>query len=257
MAPSAIAEALFVSVSRGVPLVQALTDSGAVAPEVLARYLARAEAPVLRQVTPVPELVERLPDGLCARLFAVPVRRDAITGTVDVAVADALDAHPAAEIGHHLGAPVRVIRAPVAAIEEPCGGSASARSPPRPARASLRRPRTSVSTTRAPARGRQRPGRTRPSPRRIRCSPRPWPASICALRGRRCRTGHPDPRSPPPPPSRRSGRGTHPRGARRSTPQPRGSPPSRRAAASAPRSRSRSRGAPTARSPAARSALRR
>ena len=114
----AIAEALFASVMGGLPLVQALTDSGAVGSEVLGRYLARTEAPYLRQVVPTLELVERLPPGLCARLLALPVRRDAITGTVDVVVADAADPHPAREIAFHLGAPVRVVRASVAAIEE-------------------------------------------------------------------------------------------------------------------------------------------
>ena len=117
-APRAIAEALFASVNGGVPLLQALVDAGAASPDVLARYLARTEAPFLRQVIPVPELVDRLPPGLCKRLLAIPVRRDAITGTVDVAVADPADPHPANEIAFHLRAPVRIVRAPVSAIEE-------------------------------------------------------------------------------------------------------------------------------------------
>jgi hypothetical protein len=116
--PAALGEALFVAVTRGMPLVQTLTETGAVTPEVLSRYLSRSEAPLLRQVVPVPELLERLPPGLCARLFALPVRRDAITGTIDVAVADAADLHPAHEMAYHLGAPVRVVRAPAAAIED-------------------------------------------------------------------------------------------------------------------------------------------
>jgi len=114
----AIAEALFASVNGGVPFLQALVDSGATTPDVLARYLARSDAPFLRQVVPVYELVDRLPRGLCARLLAIPVRLDAITGTVDVVVADPADPHPPAEIAYHLGAPVRVVRAPVPAIEE-------------------------------------------------------------------------------------------------------------------------------------------
>jgi hypothetical protein len=113
-----IAEALFASVAGGVPLVTALTEAGAVSSAVLARYLARADAPFLRQVVPVAELMERLPPGLCARLLAVPVRRDAITGTVDLVVADAADPHPGREVSFHLGAPVRLVRAPLAAIEE-------------------------------------------------------------------------------------------------------------------------------------------
>lgn len=117
-APRAIAEALFASVTGGVPLLQALADSGAARPDVIARYLGRSEAPFLRQVIPVLDIVERLPRGLCKRLLALPVRHDAITGTVDVVVADTTDPHPADEIGFHLGAPVRLVRAPVSAIEE-------------------------------------------------------------------------------------------------------------------------------------------
>ena len=114
----AIAEALFASVTGGVPLVQSLVEARAVTPEVLARYLARTEAPYLRHVVPLVELVDRLPPGLCARLLVVPVRRDAITGTIDVVVADTGDPHPAKEIAFHLGAPVRVVRATAAVIEE-------------------------------------------------------------------------------------------------------------------------------------------
>lgn len=117
-APQAIAEALFASVNRGAPLLQTLVDVGATSPDVLARYLGRAEAPFLRQVVALPELVDRLPPGLCARLLAIPVRRDPITAAVDVAVADPSDPHPRDEIAFHLRAPVRVVRAPVAAIEE-------------------------------------------------------------------------------------------------------------------------------------------
>jgi hypothetical protein len=101
--PRAIAEALFASVTGRVPLLQALIDAGAVTPPVLARYLARTDEPQLQRVVPVPDLVDRLPPGLCARLLAIPVRRDAITGTIDVAVADPADPHPAEEIAFHLG----------------------------------------------------------------------------------------------------------------------------------------------------------
>jgi len=116
--PRAIADALFASVNGGVPLLQALVDAGAATPETLSRYLARSEAPFLRQVLPVTELVEKLPPGLCGRLLAIPVRRDAITGTIDVVVADPADPHPASEMAFHLKAPVRVVRAPIQAIEE-------------------------------------------------------------------------------------------------------------------------------------------
>lgn len=117
-APRAIAEALFSSVTGRMPLLQALVESGAVTPQVLARYLARTDEPQLERVVPVQDLVDRLPAGLCARLLAVPVRRDAITGTIDIAVADPADTHPAEEIAFHLQSPVRVVRASVPAIEE-------------------------------------------------------------------------------------------------------------------------------------------
>lgn len=113
-----IADALFASVTGGVPLVQALVDARAVHPELLARYLERSNAPFLRHVVPLAEVLDRLPVGLCARLLALPVRRDAITGTVDVVVADPRDNHPAREIEFHLRAPVRLVRAPLGAIEE-------------------------------------------------------------------------------------------------------------------------------------------
>lgn len=125
-----IAEALFASVAGGMPLVQALTEAGAVTGEVLDRYLARSDAPLLRHVVPVADLVARLPPGLCARLLAIPVRHDAITGTVDVVVADCTDPHPGREISFHLDAPVRLVRAPLAAIEEALRGMRSRSHPP-------------------------------------------------------------------------------------------------------------------------------
>ena len=113
-----VADALLASVMGRVSFVQALAESRQVSADVLGRYLARAEAPFLRMVAPLQEIVERLPPGLCAALLALPVRRDAITGTVDVVVVDAADPHPAKEIAFHLGAPVRLVRAPLAAIED-------------------------------------------------------------------------------------------------------------------------------------------
>lgn len=116
--PRAIASALFASVNGGTPLVTAFVETGATTSETLARYLARGEAPFLRQIVPLSELIGRLPPGLCQRLFAIPVRHDAITGTIDVVVADVTDLHPANEIGYHLGAPVRLVRATPGAIDE-------------------------------------------------------------------------------------------------------------------------------------------
>jgi hypothetical protein len=130
VAPGALAEALYVSVTSSVPLVHALVDTGAVPADVLVRYLGRAETPFLRHVVPVPDVVEQLPRGLCERLLAVPVRRDAISGVIDVVIADATDEHAAREIAFHLQVPVRVVRAPLPAIED--------------ALRRLRRPRTSL-----------------------------------------------------------------------------------------------------------------
>lgn len=113
-----IAEALFLSVTGGVPLLGTLVDTEAATADILARYLARTEAPFLRVVAPVLELVDMLPPGLCARLLALPVRLDPVTGTVDVCVAHPEDPHPASELSFHLRAPVRVVRGTVAAIEE-------------------------------------------------------------------------------------------------------------------------------------------
>ena len=113
-----IAELLLATVMGPSPFVQVLAKSREVSADVLGRYLARTEAPFLRQVVPLLEIVEKLPPGLCAALLALPVRRDAITGTVDVVVVDAADPHPGQEIAFHLGAPVRLVRAPLAAIED-------------------------------------------------------------------------------------------------------------------------------------------
>lgn len=115
---TALARALFTSVSQEVSLVRALLDTRAIDPARLDAELSRVDVPALRTVIPVRELVERLPPGLCARLMALPVRRDAMTGTIDVAVADARDPHPSREIGYWLAAPVRTIRASIFAIEE-------------------------------------------------------------------------------------------------------------------------------------------
>lgn len=162
VAPRAVADALFVSVTSGVPIVQALTDAGALTPEMLSRYLARSEAPYLRQVAPLAELVDRLPPGLCQRLFAIPVRRDAITGTVDVVVADTSDLHPAKEIAFHLQAPVRVVRASVSALEE--------------ALRRLRRPSAAPASLGPPGAPLSRPPSARRGPPSVRVPPNPAPA---------------------------------------------------------------------------------
>jgi hypothetical protein len=113
-----LGEALFSSVVRAVPFVRALTQAAGVSEETLSRYLLRTDAPHVEQVVPLVDVLAELPTGLPFRLFALPVRRDAVTGTVDIVVADVSDPHPAEEFAFHLGKPVRVVRASVTAIDD-------------------------------------------------------------------------------------------------------------------------------------------
>jgi hypothetical protein len=117
VAPEALAEALFVSATRGTSLVRALLVAHAIDLPRLEQHLERGPAPYMRHVAAVLPLVERLPPGLCERLLALPVRRDARTGTVDVAVVDACDPHPAEEIAYWLKAPVRMVRTSLASLD--------------------------------------------------------------------------------------------------------------------------------------------
>jgi hypothetical protein len=115
--PTALAEALFLSATRGTSLVRTLLAARAIDTLRLEQMLERGEAPYMRHIAPVASLVEQLPPGLCDRLLAMPVRRDPRTGTVDVAVVDARDPHPAEEIGYWLKAPVRMVRTSIASME--------------------------------------------------------------------------------------------------------------------------------------------
>jgi len=115
--PEALGRALLLSASRGASLVWALLAANAIEPSRLEQILQRGEAPSMRHIAPVASLVQRLPPGLCERLLALPVRRDPRTGTVDVAVVDALDEHAAGEISYWLKAPVRVVRTSLASME--------------------------------------------------------------------------------------------------------------------------------------------
>ncbi len=111
-----IEQALVDAISRGVPFVAAFAGRGPVEAQLVERELARAPVPTIHTVHGIPELVASLPRGMCSRLLAVPVRRDPRTGTVDVAAADPLQTHIAAEFVFQLGAPVRVLRAPLAEV---------------------------------------------------------------------------------------------------------------------------------------------
>lgn len=109
--------ALFLHASRRTSLVKLLSETPGLNPHV-DDELARAEAPFVRTVAPVQRLVEALPPGLCQALLSLPVRQDILTRTVDVVTADPRDRHVEREFGHHMQAPIRLLRAPLAAIEE-------------------------------------------------------------------------------------------------------------------------------------------
>lgn len=118
VARAEVEAALFISVVRGIPFPRALVDRGAISERALEAELDRRGGLALQQVIGSRELFARLPREICRRLGAVPTRLDPASGTVDVAAADPLDRHVAAELSVHLGMPVRVLRAPMAAIEE-------------------------------------------------------------------------------------------------------------------------------------------
>jgi hypothetical protein len=115
--PAALAEALLLSATRRTSLVRALLGTRAIDSLRLEPVLERGDAPYMRQIAPVRSLIQRLPEGLCDRLLAIPVRQDPRTGTVDVAVVDARDPHPVEEVGYWLKAPVRMVRTSIASME--------------------------------------------------------------------------------------------------------------------------------------------
>ncbi len=108
--------ALMLHVTRSVPMLRALRDSG-VPSTAIDRESHRADVPRLQHVAPLHHVVERLPSGLCDQLLAVPVRVDAMTSTVDLAVADPFDTQAQREFAFHLDAPVRIVHAPLAVVE--------------------------------------------------------------------------------------------------------------------------------------------
>jgi hypothetical protein len=119
--PEALAEALVLAATQGTSLPRGLIGAhaidGARLEQFFETYHEGAGAPLLVRVTPLRELAASLPPGLCERLQAVPVRRDPLTGTVDVAVVDARDAHASREVAHFLKAPVRTVRTSLGAME--------------------------------------------------------------------------------------------------------------------------------------------
>jgi hypothetical protein len=126
--------ALFLAAVRGVSFPRALIDRGVVTERMLEAELGRRGGLALRNVVAVAELMSQLPPAMCRRLAAVPTRLDRYTGTVDVAAADPLDPHIAAEFSFQLGAPIRVLRASLAVIEEAIRRVELDDSPPRASR---------------------------------------------------------------------------------------------------------------------------
>ena len=110
--------ALLSSLARRVPFVRALIDGGAIGEAALDQWLEQLGGIGLRQVVGMPELVNRLPPHFCRRMGVLPIGVDHAARIVELAAADPLDPHIAAEVAFHLGVPARVMRAPIAAIEE-------------------------------------------------------------------------------------------------------------------------------------------
>ena len=115
-APAQVEAALFEAVNRGVSLTQAVNELYPELVELLERALDRGDFPAIHTVRPLADLVRALPAGMCERLLALPVHRDARTNRVDVASVDVLDGHVASEFAFHLGVPIRVLRAPFAEL---------------------------------------------------------------------------------------------------------------------------------------------
>lgn len=171
--------ALLDSVASGVAFPQALAARGAAILHLLERELAKTHVPLARAVRVVPELAAELPLGMCERLLAVPIGRDAKSGAVDLACVDPLDPQVGREMAHQLKSRVRVFRAPLTEVllalelwlderdalqatpsRTPAFGTRAVKKPsqPPPGRLSLRPPRaldsdpTGVPVARTPAR---------------------------------------------------------------------------------------------------------
>jgi hypothetical protein len=127
-----VEEALGRAVGNGQSLARALGDAEPALQNRLERELLRVEVPSIEMVRPELEQLAFLPPGLADRLGAVPVRKDARSGRVDIAAVDPLDAHIVNELEFHLGAKVRVLRADPEAVKSALGGSLSPRAPSGP-----------------------------------------------------------------------------------------------------------------------------
>jgi hypothetical protein len=140
-----LADALYIVATQGIPLPRALVGLGALDEAHLERELARTAPTALARVDPLPDLVARLPPGLCQRLGVAPISVDPATGAVEVAIIDVRDTHAADEVAYHLKTRVRARRAsygalrdalqrpsgPVRALAPPLGGAFDPLSPDR------------------------------------------------------------------------------------------------------------------------------
>lgn len=113
--------ALQLTATRGVPFVVALADRGGDVARILGQELERADTPLSRSPKPAGSLIESLPNGMCERLLAVPIRLDPRSGAVDVAAVDPYDTHVVREFAHQLEAPVRLLRTPLPDMLEVLG----------------------------------------------------------------------------------------------------------------------------------------
>ena len=116
--PSEIEAAFYRQLVAPMPFVRALLELGHVTEEVLEQELANRMVPFLATIVPLPAIVEELPNQMCRRLMAVPVRRDPRTGLVDVAAVDPFDSNIPYEFSYHLKSEVRILRGALAAIEQ-------------------------------------------------------------------------------------------------------------------------------------------
>ena len=112
-----IEAALLLVVERGLALPEALAERDLGLLSRVEQELSRSELPSVLTVRASPELIARLPQGMCRRLLAVPVHVDPRTGRVDVAAVEPLDPHIGQEFGYHLDQPIRVLHASYEAVK--------------------------------------------------------------------------------------------------------------------------------------------
>jgi hypothetical protein len=116
--PTEIEAAFYRQIVAQIPFVRALLELGHLTEEALEQELAAGMVPFLATIVPLPALVDEVPNQMCRRLMAVPVRRDPRTGLVDVAAVDPFDGHIPYEFSYHLKSEVRVLRGSLPAIEQ-------------------------------------------------------------------------------------------------------------------------------------------